>query len=70
MGAGQWKLKARPTCALPTATSPRWPSMACTAPIIPLAVAQGQAVPDRDLREVVAAYVRRLEALRRAGIVE
>jgi type IV secretory pathway VirD2 relaxase len=35
-----------------------------------LAVAQGQATPDCDPREVVAAHVRRLEALRRAGIVE
>ena len=35
-----------------------------------LAVVQGQATPDRDPREVVAAHVRRLEALRRAGIVE
>ncbi|MFL6959465.1 relaxase/mobilization nuclease domain-containing protein [Nocardiopsis yanglingensis] len=35
-----------------------------------LAVAQGQATPDRDPREVVAVHVRRLEALRRAGIVE
>ncbi|SKC74472.1 Type IV secretory pathway, VirD2 components (relaxase) [Paraburkholderia hospita] len=35
-----------------------------------LAVAQGQATPDRDPREVVAAHVRRLEALRRAGIAE
>ncbi|SAK15275.1 type IV secretory pathway VirD2 component [Burkholderia multivorans] len=35
-----------------------------------LAVAQGQATPDRDPREVVAAHVRRLEALRRAGVVE
>ena len=35
-----------------------------------LAVAQGQATPDRDPREVVAAHVRRLEALRRAGTVE
>jgi hypothetical protein len=35
-----------------------------------LAIAQGQAVPGRDPREVVAAHVRRLEALRRAGIVE
>ncbi|MEW9570256.1 DUF3363 domain-containing protein [Rhodanobacter sp. Si-c] len=35
-----------------------------------LAVAHGQANPDRDPREVVAAHVRRLEALRRAGIVE
>ena len=35
-----------------------------------LAVAQGQATPDRDPRDVVAAHVRRLEALRRAGIVE
>ncbi|HBP5660092.1 DUF3363 domain-containing protein [Pseudomonas aeruginosa] len=35
-----------------------------------MAVAQGQATPDRDPREVVAAHVRRLEALRRAGIVE
>lgn len=35
-----------------------------------LALAQGQAMPDRDPREVVAAHVRRLEALRRAGIVE
>ncbi|HBP0923873.1 relaxase/mobilization nuclease and DUF3363 domain-containing protein [Pseudomonas aeruginosa] len=35
-----------------------------------LAVAQGQAVPGRDPQEVVAAHVRRLEALRRAGIVE
>ena len=35
-----------------------------------LAVAQGQAAPGRDPREVVAAHVRRLEALRRAGIVE
>jgi len=35
-----------------------------------LAIAQGQATPDRDPREVVAAHVRRLEALRRSGIVE
>jgi len=35
-----------------------------------LAVAQGQAVPGRDPQEVLAAHVRRLEALRRAGIVE
>jgi hypothetical protein len=35
-----------------------------------LAVAQGQVRPDRDPHEVVAAHVRRLEALRRAGIVE
>ncbi|MDR2012527.1 MAG: relaxase/mobilization nuclease and DUF3363 domain-containing protein [Rhodanobacter sp.] len=35
-----------------------------------LAVAQGQAMPGRDPREVVAAHVRRLEALRRAGVVE
>jgi type IV secretory pathway VirD2 relaxase len=35
-----------------------------------LAVAQSHATPDRDPREVVAAHVRRLEALRRAGIVE
>ncbi|MBS0292397.1 MAG: relaxase/mobilization nuclease and DUF3363 domain-containing protein, partial [Proteobacteria bacterium] len=33
-------------------------------------IAQGQAVPGRDPQEVVAAHVRRLEALRRAGIVE
>ncbi|HHA2574946.1 TPA: relaxase/mobilization nuclease domain-containing protein [Stenotrophomonas maltophilia] len=35
-----------------------------------LAIAQGQAVPGRDPQEVVATHVRRLEALRRAGIVE
>ncbi len=35
-----------------------------------LALAQGQATPNRKSREVVAAHVRRLEALRRAGIVE
>ena len=35
-----------------------------------LAVAHGQAAPGRDPQEVVAAHVRRLEALRRAGIVE
>ncbi len=35
-----------------------------------LAIAQGQAVPGLDPQEVVAAHVRRLEALRRAGIVE
>lgn len=35
-----------------------------------LALAQGQATLDRDPREVAAAHVRRLEALRRAGIVE
>lgn len=35
-----------------------------------LALAQSQATPDRDPREVVAAHVRRLEALRRVGIVE
>ena len=34
------------------------------------AIAQGQATPDRDPHEVVAVHVRRLEALRRAGIVE
>lgn len=35
-----------------------------------LMVAKAQAVPGRDPSEVVAAHVRRLEALRRAGIVE
>lgn len=35
-----------------------------------LAIAQGQATPGRDPHEVVAAHVRRLEALRRVGIVE
>ena len=35
-----------------------------------LAVAQGQAQASRDPQEVVAAHVRRLEALRRVGIVE
>ncbi|WP_144160843.1 relaxase/mobilization nuclease domain-containing protein [Paraburkholderia sp. BCC1885] len=35
-----------------------------------LAVAQGHATLDRDPRGVVAAHVRRLEALRRVGIVE
>ena len=35
-----------------------------------LAIEQGRAKPGRDPREVVAAHVRRLEALRRAGIVE
>ncbi|MEK6294307.1 MAG: relaxase/mobilization nuclease and DUF3363 domain-containing protein [Paraburkholderia tropica] len=35
-----------------------------------LAVARGQATPDHGPREVVAAHVRRLEALRRAGLVE
>nr|WP_319565661.1 relaxase/mobilization nuclease and DUF3363 domain-containing protein [uncultured Rhodoferax sp.] len=35
-----------------------------------LALAQGQATSDRDPREVVAVHVRRLEALRRAGVVE
>ncbi|WP_445673996.1 DUF3363 domain-containing protein [Pseudomonas aeruginosa] len=35
-----------------------------------LAIEQGRAEPGRDPQEVVAAHVRRLEALRRAGIVE
>ncbi|MEJ5030227.1 relaxase/mobilization nuclease and DUF3363 domain-containing protein [Comamonas sp. MYb69] len=35
-----------------------------------LAIAQGQAQAGRDPQEAVAAHVRRLEALRRAGIVE
>ncbi len=35
-----------------------------------LTIAQAQATPGRDAGEVVAAHVRRLEALRRAGIVE
>lgn len=35
-----------------------------------LAIAKGQALAGRDPQEVVAAHVRRLEALRRAGIVE
>jgi len=35
-----------------------------------LAVAKAQAVPGRDPADVVAAHVRRLEALRRASIVE
>ncbi|MGE6498224.1 relaxase/mobilization nuclease domain-containing protein [Cupriavidus metallidurans] len=35
-----------------------------------LAIAQGQAVTGRDPQEVVAAHVRRLEALRRASVVE
>ncbi|GKX47833.1 relaxase/mobilization nuclease domain-containing protein [Pectobacterium carotovorum] len=34
-----------------------------------LLIEQGRAKPDRDPQEVVAAHVRRLEALRRAGIV-
>ena len=35
-----------------------------------LAVVRASTAPDRDPQEVVAAHVRRLEALRRAGIVE
>ena len=35
-----------------------------------LAIERGRATPGRDPQEVVAAHVRRLEALRRAGIVE
>ena len=35
-----------------------------------LAIVQGKAMPDRDPHEVVAAHVRRLEALRRIGFVE
>ena len=35
-----------------------------------LAIAQGQALPGRDPQGGVASHVRRLEALRRAGIVE
>ena len=35
-----------------------------------LAIARGQAGPGRDPQEVIAAHVRRLEALRRAGIVQ
>ncbi|HEO1695230.1 TPA: relaxase/mobilization nuclease and DUF3363 domain-containing protein [Pseudomonas aeruginosa] len=35
-----------------------------------LAIEQGRAMPGRDPQEVVSAHVRRLEALRRAGIVE
>ncbi|WP_319283656.1 DUF3363 domain-containing protein [Pusillimonas sp.] len=35
-----------------------------------LAIQQGRAKPGRDPKEVVASHVRRLEALRRAGIVE
>jgi type IV secretory pathway VirD2 relaxase len=35
-----------------------------------LALTQGQAMSDREPRDVVATHVRRLEALRRAGIVE
>ena len=35
-----------------------------------LAIEQGRAKPGRDPQEVVAAHVRRLEALRRAGLVE
>ncbi|MBB5213966.1 relaxase/mobilization nuclease and DUF3363 domain-containing protein [Parapusillimonas granuli] len=35
-----------------------------------LAIEQVQAKPNRDPQEVVAAHIRRLEALRRAGIVE
>jgi len=35
-----------------------------------LAIARGQAKGNRDPQELVAAHVRRLEALRRAGIVE
>ncbi|EMV1293987.1 relaxase/mobilization nuclease and DUF3363 domain-containing protein [Pseudomonas aeruginosa] len=35
-----------------------------------LAIEQGRAKPGRDPQEAVAAHVRRLEALRRAGIVE
>ncbi|MCX5565823.1 relaxase/mobilization nuclease domain-containing protein [Alcaligenes phenolicus] len=35
-----------------------------------LAIEQGRAKPGRDPQEVVASHVRRLEALRRAGIVE
>lgn len=35
-----------------------------------LAIEQGRATPGRDSQDVVAAHVRRLEALRRTGIVE
>ena len=35
-----------------------------------LAIEQGRATPGRDPQEVVAAHIRRLEALRRAGVVE
>ncbi|KAG1601940.1 hypothetical protein G6F46_013914 [Rhizopus delemar] len=35
-----------------------------------LAIEQGRAKPGRDPQEAVAAHIRRLEALRRAGIVE
>lgn len=35
-----------------------------------MAIERGRATPGRDPQEVVAAHVRRLEALRRAGIVE
>ncbi|MBH1449348.1 relaxase/mobilization nuclease and DUF3363 domain-containing protein [Stenotrophomonas maltophilia] len=35
-----------------------------------LAIEQGRAKPGRDPQDIVAAHVRRLEALRRAGIVE
>jgi type IV secretory pathway VirD2 relaxase len=35
-----------------------------------LAIAKAQAIPEREPREVVDTHVRRLEALRRAGIVE
>lgn len=35
-----------------------------------LAIEQGRAKPGRDPQEVVASHVRRLEALRRAGVVE
>ncbi|HGM4255603.1 TPA: DUF3363 domain-containing protein [Pseudomonas aeruginosa] len=35
-----------------------------------LAIEQGRATPGRDPQELVAAHVRRLEALRRAGVVE
>ncbi|MHA7940447.1 relaxase/mobilization nuclease domain-containing protein [Enterobacter roggenkampii] len=35
-----------------------------------LVIEQGRATPGRDPQEVVAAHVRRLEALRRAGVVE
>jgi hypothetical protein len=44
--------------------------MACTAPIITWQSRRVRPQPGRDPQEVVAAHVRRLEALRRAGIVE
>ncbi len=62
--------KALPRYGRRTRPSPRWQAMACTAPTITLPSRKGRLSLAAIRKKSWHAHVRRLEALRRAGIVE